>query len=107
MAIEASATPETTCATPAPAPSRRPFRPLAISRIAYSMAGAANASQGSIVTSIEAGTENTQSSGRATSAGARHTAIRMSTINAVTPTVRQIRNDSSVEAGAGDTVVRI
>ena len=56
---------------------------------------------------MDAGTEYTHSSGSATSAGARHTAIRMSTINAVAPTDTVIRNASSVEAGAGETVVRI
>ena len=99
VASAASATPLTTWARPAPAPSRRPVSPLATSRIAYSMAGAAKASHGSIARSMDAGTENTQSNGRATRAGARQTAIRMSTISAVAPTDRQIRKDSSVEAG--------
>ena len=71
------------------------------------MAGATNASHGNMPRSMEAGTEYTHSSGRATSAGARQTAIRMSTISAVAPTDTQIRKDSSTLAGAGETVVRI
>ena len=90
------------------APSvRRPLSPSTASSSAYSTAGPANACQGSIPRSIDAGTEYMHSRGRATSAGARHTAISMSTISAVRPTASAIRNASSVDDAAGDTEVRI
>ncbi len=57
VASDASPSPVTTWATPAPAPIRRPDNPLATSSSAYNMAGAANASHGNMPRSIEAGTE--------------------------------------------------
>ena len=70
----------TTCGDAGPAPTPSTVRPVATSSSAYSTAGAAKAGHGSIAQSIDAGTEYRHSSGRATRAGAWHTAMRMSTM---------------------------